>query len=134
MPTSDRVGLCALILAACLALPGCRAEPDNRILADAEARQVSDAAEAGRISCALAGARLFRLDCTVDRIASSDGEILVVGRADAGYRRLRITRDGRGVIAADGAEEAHVAILDDTMVEVTIAQDRYRLPAHVAAR
>jgi hypothetical protein len=33
------------------------------------------------------------------------------------------------VVAADGAEPATVRIVEDGMIEVTVAQDRYRLPA-----
>lgn len=118
---------------ACL-LAACNSGPDNAVLADVEAAQVRQAAAAGRIPCALGGARVFRIDCSMDRIASADGEALVLGRADAGYRRFRIVDDGRGVITADGAEQADVAIVEDGMIEVTVGEDRYRLPATMRAR
>lgn len=117
------------IAGALLAIAACDARPDNTKLAEVEADQVRDAASAGRVSCALGGASAFRLDCTMDRIASADGTVLVLGRADSGYRRFRITTDGRGLVAADGAEQANVVIIDDGMIEVTVADDRYRLPA-----
>ncbi|HEY0116883.1 MAG TPA: hypothetical protein VGB54_14305, partial [Allosphingosinicella sp.] len=41
------------------------------------------------------------------------------------------TRDGRGVVAADGAERAEVTIIADDMIEVAIAGDSFRLPARV---
>jgi hypothetical protein len=65
----------------------------------------------------------------MEQIASNDGTILVLGRQDAGYRRFRITTDGTGVVAADGAEPAVVSLIDNGMIEVAIADDRYRLPA-----
>ena len=113
---------------------GCREQTaDNQVLATVEAQQVRDAAAAGRVPCALAGARLFRLDCEMQRIVGSDGETIVLGRADAGYRRFRVTTDGHGVVAADGAEPASVRIVEPGVIEVAVGQDRYRLPATVQA-
>src|SRR3546814_9704010 len=60
----------------------------------------------------------------------ADDTILVVGRADKGYRRLQIATDGRGVVSADGAEPAKVTIVDNGMIEVAIGNDRYRLTAN----
>lgn len=51
--------------------------------------------------------------------------------ADGGFRRLLVTHDGRGVVAADGAEAAVVATVADNMIEVTLGNDRIRLPATV---
>lgn len=109
----------------------CAREPDNQLLAEVEAKQVREAAQSGRIFCALAGAEGFRMDCTIDRLTSDDGTVLVLGRADAGYRRFRIASDGRGVIAADGAEPAQVDIIDNGLIEVSVGGDRYRLPATI---
>lgn len=114
-----------------LALAGCSTEPDNQKLAEVEAQQVRDAADAGRIFCALGGEQHFQLNCTLDRIASSEGPVLMLGRADAGYRRFRVTTDGRGVVTADGAEQARVSVMDNGLIEVAVAEDRYRLPATV---
>jgi hypothetical protein len=113
-----------------IALTGCDRSPDNGDLAEAEARGSRDAAENGRIECALEGAKLFDRTCTVDEMSGADGMILVVGRANVGYRRLQITTDGRGVVSADGAEPAKVSIIGNNMIEVAIGHDRYRLPAN----
>lgn len=122
----------AVVGALCLSLlGGCTNEPDNSKLAEVEAQQVRDAADAGRIFCALGGDAHFQMTCSIDRIASSDGTVLVLGRADAGYRRFRIATDGRGVVAADGADVAQVSVMDNGLIEVAVAQDRYRLPATV---
>lgn len=112
-------------------LSACVREPDNQKLAEVEAQQVRDAADAGRVFCALGGERQFQLNCTLDRIASKDGPVLVLGRADAGYRRFRVTTDGRGVATADGADQARVSLMDNGLIEVAVANDRYRLPATV---
>ena len=113
-----------------IALAGCDRAPDNGDLAEAEARGSRAAAENGRIECALEGAKLFDRTCTVDEMSGADGPILVVGRANVGYRRLQITTDGRGVVPADGAEPAKVSIIGNNMIEVAIGHDRYRLPAN----
>ena len=114
-----------------LLLSACSREPDNARLAEVEREQMRSAAAAGRVACALGGAPAFRQNCTMDRLTASDGQMLVLGRADAGYRRFRITGDGRGLVAADGASPAVVTILDDGVIEVAVEDDRYRLPATI---
>ncbi len=86
---------------------------------------------AGRIACATAPAASFAEDCTVEQTAVGDGIVLTVRQADGGFRRLRVTRDGRGLIAADGAEPARVTVLGPDRIEVAIGGARYRLPATV---
>lgn len=117
-------------LVALIALAGCDRTPDNGELAEAEARGSKAAAENGRIECALEGAKLFDRTCTVEEMSGEGGAILVVGRSNVGYRRLQITTDGRGVVSADGAEPAKVTIVGDNVIEVTVGNDRYRLPAN----
>ena len=58
--------------------------------------------------------------------------VLVVGRADSGYRRLAIATDGRGVVSADGSAPAKVTIIGDDVIEVAVGKDRYRLPANTS--
>ena len=113
-----------------IALAGCDRTPDNGDLAEAEARGSREAAENGRIECALEGAKLFDRNCTVEEMSGDDGAVLIVGRANVGYRRLQIATDGRGVVSADGAEPAKVTIIGDNLIEVAIGNDRYRLPAN----
>lgn len=117
-------------IAGLLLLAACGGAPDNGDLAEAEARGSREAAEDGHIECALEGAKLFDRTCTVEEISGADGTVLVVGRANVGYRRLQITTDGRGVVSADGAEPAKVTIIGDGVIEVAIGNDRYRLPAN----
>ena len=122
----NRIGLTVLPL---LLLAGCDSAPDNKKLAETEAKQSRDAANNGRIECALEGAKLFDRTCTVQEMSGEGGTILVVGRGDVGYRRLQITTDGRGVVSADGSEPATVTIIGEGMIEVAIGADKYRLPA-----
>lgn len=87
------------------------------------------AANEGRVDCAMGGAATFDRTCSLDRMTSADGTVLVVGRADAGYRRLLLTTDGRGLVAADGVDPARISIVGDGLIEVAVAGDRFRLPA-----
>jgi hypothetical protein len=87
-----------------------------------------------RIECRPAYEAAFAHACTVERSDGPEGRILTIRMADGGFRRLRMTNDGTGVAAADGAEEAHVSILPDQRIEVEIGGDRFRLPARVQAR
>lgn len=82
----------------------------------------------------MAGATAFARDCSLARMTSSEGTVLVVGRDDTGYRRLLITTDGRGVVAADGVDAANVTIVGDGQIEVAIGGDRFRLPADTDGR
>jgi hypothetical protein len=83
-----------------------------------------------RIECALDGAFAFERVCTVERTAGRD--VLLTLRGPSGsFRRLVATEDGRGVMAADGAEPATVTIVGKGLIEVAIGPDRYRLPARV---
>jgi hypothetical protein len=87
-----------------------------------------------RIECRVAGASFFERVCSVTGADSPRGRVLTVRNADGGFRRLRVTRDGRGVAAADGAERTNVTILGDNRIEVEIGGDRFRLPATVRGR
>ena len=115
-----------LLLAACdLKLPDkvadARAKSDARAMAEAE----------GKIECLVPGANAFAYACSIDRTQTQDGLYLSIRHPDGGFHRLLVTRDGRGVIAADGAEQAQVAPISDTLIEVSIAGAHYRLPATV---
>lgn len=85
----------------------------------------------GRIDCRIANDEQFQRFCSVERTRTEQGLVLTVRKPDGGFRRLLVTRDGRGVIAADGAEQAEVAIIGENMIEVSIAGDRFRLPARI---
>jgi hypothetical protein len=89
------------------------------------------AADSGQIDCAPQAAAEFKSICTLDRVEGADGLELVVHNPDGGFHRLLVTKDGRGVIAADGAEKADVTITGPGEIEVAIGGDRYHLPATV---
>lgn len=103
---------------------------DHATLAKAEAQQKAARDDDGHIACAQGDADVTR-SCTVDREQSADGLILTVRHPDGAFHRLLVTKDGRGVIAADGAEQARVTVRANDEIEVSLGGDRYRLPATV---
>ena len=131
---SSAVGV-ALILAACAA--GSQAPPagsGNSEFDNALAQASSDADDDGRIVCAPAGNAAFARQCTLDRTQSAEGLVLTIHKPDGGFRRLLVVKDGRGVVAADGAEAAKVAIVENDQIEVAIGGDRFRLPATIKGK
>jgi hypothetical protein len=115
-----------------LLLGGCGEQgTDHNVLAQVEARQRTDAEDGGRIVCAQHGSNDFARVCTVDRVDGADGLVLTVSHPDGSFHRLLVTKDGRGVVAADGAEKAVVTVLGPGNIEVELGGDRYRLPATV---
>ncbi|MFM9828926.1 MAG: hypothetical protein ACKVOB_09315 [Sphingomonas sp.] len=114
-----------------LPLAGCgTAPPANEALANMVA---DEATRADLIECALAGATTLQRTCSVDREQSDRGLVLVTRNPDGGFHRLLVTGDGRGVVAADGAEKANVTIVSPAEIDVAIGGDRYRLPATISA-
>ncbi|MFS0736095.1 hypothetical protein ABC347_03500 [Sphingomonas sp. 1P06PA] len=81
--------------------------------------------------CRVGAATAFAPACAIERSVEERGLVLTIRHPDGGFRRLLVTRDGRGVIAADGAEPARVATEGSGVIEVTIGGDAYRLPATV---
>jgi hypothetical protein len=64
-------------------------------------------------------------------MATPEGTALTVRNPDGSFRRLLMVGDGRGVIAADGAEPAVVRPGDAKSIDVAIGGMVYRLPARV---
>ncbi len=114
--------LSALLLVP-LALAGCHKRAGE---ATAEA-----AAHGAVVPCALGGAKTFKPECAVERTVAGDGLMLILHHPDGGFRRLLVTTDGRGVVTADGSDQASVAVIDPGTIEVAVGDDRYHLPATV---
>jgi hypothetical protein len=109
-----------------LLVAGC-GDPDA-----ARDRAMAAAAEGiDKVECATDGAAAFERVCNVERIAGPDGLVLTIRSPSGSSRRLLVTKDGRGVVAADGADPATIALIGEDRIEVAIAGDRYRLPATV---
>ena len=104
---------------------------DKATIAKAARSERAIAEAEGKIECLTPGAQAFAYVCAIDRTQSQDGLYLTLRHPDGGFRRLLVTNDGRGVIAADGAEQAQVTPLAEDLIEVSIAGAHYRLPATV---
>lgn len=85
------------------------------------------------IDCALAGAAKFTPDCFVTDTRSGERHLLTVRHKDGAFRRFEMVDDGRGLIAADGADAASAKWSAEGVLEVTVAGDRYRFPARMKA-
>ncbi len=115
-----------------LLLTACEAKVRDKVAeARATAHKEKMKEAEGRVECAPPGEAVFAYACTIDRVQSQDGLFLTLRHPDGGFRRLLVTRDGRGVIAADGAEQAVVTPLAPDLIEVALGGARYRLPATV---
>ena len=118
----------ALVVLLSLPLAACGREKQTS--AQVEAQQRGDTASDTRIACAR-GDAAFASTCTIEQAQGRDGLILTIRHPDGAFRRLLVTQDGRGVIAADGAEVAKVTITGADGIEVALGGDRYRLPATI---
>ncbi len=101
-----------------LIFTGCSAEPVVE-------NQVSQAKPNDQIDCALSGSQAFTRDCALER---GDGTMLTLRHRDGGFRRLTLEADGT-IDTADGADDITVQTLADGRTEITVGEDRYRLPA-----
>lgn len=116
-----------------LLLPAACSEPtaDHAALKRVEAEQRRAQADGGTIPCAKPGAADASAACVVERGESPGGLVLTIRHPDGAFRRLLVTQDGRGVVAADGAEPARVQVIGPDRIAVTVAGERYELPATV---
>lgn len=89
------------------------------------------AASDEKVECAVDGATAFKRVCSVERTVGGEGLVLTLRSPSGSFRRLLVTKDGRGVVAADGAEQAVVQPVGPNLIEVAVGPDRYRLPATV---
>ncbi|HYJ53340.1 MAG TPA: hypothetical protein VEW04_09210 [Allosphingosinicella sp.] len=120
-----RIALLALLLASCGSPPA--GDTANRTAA-------APSAPDDRVDCQIEGAEAFEHNCIVEIADAADGRLLTIRKPDGGFRRLQLTNDGHGVVAADGAEMAVVTLLPDERIEVAIGADRFRLPARIRGR
>lgn len=124
MRISSALGL-ALLMA------GCGQSSPGDVMRKVEAQTISQAADKGDVMCARSGETELRMACTLDRTTTDEGLILTVRHPDGAFHRLLVTRDGRGVVAADGAQRAEVTVTGAHQIEVALGGDRYRLPATI---
>lgn len=87
-----------------------------------------------RILCAPAGRETLQDDCRLERIASQEGEDLVLHKPDGSFRRVKIVSDGRDLVAADGPVRAQVTPRPPDGIELRMGGDRFLLPAMLRAK
>lgn len=134
----------ALLAAICLSACGVGSTPDSESTAQEELAALPDPAKTapeakrddvlrddGKLSCALAGSERFTRTCSLERISNDEGKQMIFRHPDGGFRRFLVVTDGRGLVAADGADDAVVKVLDDKVIEVSVNGDRYQLPAKI---
>jgi hypothetical protein len=81
-----------------------------------------------RIECQPASATEFERVCTVEEAETPRGRVLTVRKADGGFRRLLVGRNGQ-MSAADGAERVTQTLTNrpnGAVIEVEIGGDRFR--------
>ncbi len=106
-------------------------KPDNDILAEAEDSAAAQAADDGRIECAINGDRDFSSGCQTERLSGENGVTLIVRHPDGGFRRFNVLTDGRGLEAADGSEKARIEIVEDDKILVSVGSDKYLMSARM---
>lgn len=87
--------------------------------------------EADKLDCAQGANAPMKRECVYEQTNSPDGPVLTLRFPNGAFHRLLVTSDGRGVIAADGAEPAKVSVIGNGRIAVAIGGDRYELPATV---
>lgn len=106
-----------IFLAASAVLAGCSAKEE---------------APKGRvIDCMIQGSAKFLPDCFVEDSRVGERRVLTVRHKDGAFRRFEMVDDGRGVVAADGADEAVANWSSEGVLEVVVGADRYRFPARM---
>ena len=108
-----------------LSLAACKVAEDPQAAAE-EARE-----DAGGTTIACAqGQAEYAQDCWYERSDEDGKRLLVIHHPDGSFRRFEIVDDGRGLVAADGADAAQVTVAGE-VIEVSLADYRYLVPATV---
>jgi hypothetical protein len=83
------------------------------------------------IDCATSGSDKFLPECFVEDSRAGERHFLTVRNKAGAFRRFEMVDDGRGVVAADGADEAVAKWSAEGVLEVAVGGDRYRFPARM---
>ncbi len=118
----------ALILA--LALAACSSKKEDQAGEKQNAaagETASQAAEAKPIPCALAGAKTYDSDCTLEHVTQGKRQFVIVRHPDGGFRRLEVLDGGRKFGAVDGADSPET-VMGKGVIEVGVGDDAYLFP------
>lgn len=110
------------------------AAPVTNMSSAEAAQQRNAAAEEGTAACAVGATGEFKTACKIERSSDAQGVVLTMRQPEGGFHRLRIVKDGRGVVAADGSEQPKVTIVGGNEIEVAFNEVRYRLPATMGSK
>ncbi|MEQ6334851.1 hypothetical protein [Sphingobium sp. MK2] len=105
-----------------LNLAACGGDPS--VLGNGPDARVDD----GMAECAIGPDAAWARDCVIERA----GNMMTIRHPDGGFRRFTVLDDGRGLEAADGAEEARLQLIGKDQIEIRIGGDRYRMSVQVA--
>ena len=84
-----------------------------------------------KVECRLRNTKDFAELCTTEKMGSPDGRVIVARAPDGSFRRFLVVADGRGVIAADGAEPVTVTPAGNGHIDVAAGDMVWRLPARI---
>jgi hypothetical protein len=79
------------------------------------------------IACAIGKGSAFVEQCTAERGAGNAANEVIIRHEDGAFHRFEVAKDGHGLALADGAGEAKI-IKNESMFEITLGNDRYRVP------
>jgi len=79
------------------------------------------------IACAIGHAGALAEQCRLERTVHGESAQFIAHHPDGGFRRFELASGGEGLVPADGADAASSKAVRDA-IEVTIGQDRYRIP------
>jgi hypothetical protein len=78
------------------------------------------------VDCALGPGTTFAKNCAIERSKQGETYKMILRHPDGGFRRLEVDATNT-IVAADGADAAQI-VLNGTVAEVTVGEDRYRIP------
>lgn len=114
--------------AASALLAGCGSAETDSGEGTGETSGGENAGQLTAIDCAVGAGAGMGLDCTVETAQVEGDTVLVISHPDGGFRRLRLLPDGAGLETLDGADGVTQS-LDGDVLDVSVGEDRYRLPA-----
>lgn len=81
------------------------------------------------VDCAIGNTEKFVPECFAEDSRVGERRFITVRSKNGAFRRFEMVNDGRGVVAADGADEATAKWSAQGVLEVAVGGDRYRFPA-----
>lgn len=83
------------------------------------------------VECALGPGTTFAKDCAIERSRDGGTYKMILRHPDGGFRRLEVDASNT-IVSADGADAAEI-VLNGAVADVTVGEDRYRIPLEARA-